>query len=231
MWARTLCPLSSSTLKKAFGSDSTTVPSISMAPSFLAMPSALYYLSVTQLACLQAGACGWLILVREPRATRSRRPGWLALSGSRPSAASFRTLTTAQEPYRVYVRSAVSANPAARRATTSGNSKPGRDIPASSLAGPAGQVTVTSRQLALIRAAPPVDVPAATLRMDPAYPSAEQDRPPWRGNPQRPNVAVAAEGPDHEQDQGAGEPAPPGGAPGGLVPPARLRLAGLASQL
>src|ERR1022692_3847564 len=42
MWARTLCPLSSSTLKKAFGSDSTTVPSISMAPSFLGMSSALH---------------------------------------------------------------------------------------------------------------------------------------------------------------------------------------------
>src|SRR6516165_6007854 len=41
MWARTLCPLSSSTRKKAFGSDSTTVPSISMAPSFLGMSSAL----------------------------------------------------------------------------------------------------------------------------------------------------------------------------------------------
>src|ERR1022692_973675 len=45
MWARTLCPLSSSTLKKAFGSDSTTVPSISMAPSFLGMSSALRCLS------------------------------------------------------------------------------------------------------------------------------------------------------------------------------------------
>src|ERR1700689_20294 len=41
MWARTLCPLSSSTRKKALGSDSTTVPSISMAPSFLGMYSAL----------------------------------------------------------------------------------------------------------------------------------------------------------------------------------------------
>src|SRR5690606_33701098 len=36
MWARTLWPLSSCTLNMAFGSDSTTVPSISMAPSFLA---------------------------------------------------------------------------------------------------------------------------------------------------------------------------------------------------
>src|SRR5580658_975102 len=42
MWARTLCPLSSSTRKKAFGSDSTTVPSISMAPSFLGISSALH---------------------------------------------------------------------------------------------------------------------------------------------------------------------------------------------
>src|ERR1700689_3610519 len=41
MWARTLCPLSSSTRNKALGSDSTTVPSISMAPSFLGMSSAL----------------------------------------------------------------------------------------------------------------------------------------------------------------------------------------------
>src|ERR1700760_468823 len=43
MWASTLCPLSSSTLKKAFGRDSTTVPSISMAPSFLGMSSAFRY--------------------------------------------------------------------------------------------------------------------------------------------------------------------------------------------
>src|SRR6185437_6360595 len=43
MWARTLCPLSSSTLKNAFGSDSTTVPSISMAPSFLGISSALRF--------------------------------------------------------------------------------------------------------------------------------------------------------------------------------------------
>jgi hypothetical protein len=58
--------LSSSTLKKAFGSDSTTVPSISMAPSFLAMPSALRYLSLSTSSQvgLQAGACGWLILPR-----------------------------------------------------------------------------------------------------------------------------------------------------------------------
>jgi hypothetical protein len=35
--------LSSSTRKKAFGSDSTTVPSISMAPSFLGMSSALRF--------------------------------------------------------------------------------------------------------------------------------------------------------------------------------------------
>src|SRR6266702_4171218 len=41
MWAKTLCPLSSSTRKKAFGSDSTILPSISMAPSFLGISSAL----------------------------------------------------------------------------------------------------------------------------------------------------------------------------------------------
>jgi hypothetical protein len=34
--------LSSSTLKKAFGNVSTTVPSISMAPSFLGISSALH---------------------------------------------------------------------------------------------------------------------------------------------------------------------------------------------
>src|SRR5690606_16576367 len=43
MWASTLCPLSSSTLNMAFGSDSMTVPSISMAPSFLGMSSALHW--------------------------------------------------------------------------------------------------------------------------------------------------------------------------------------------
>src|SRR5215470_3868260 len=55
MWARTLCPLSSSTLKKALGSDSTTVPSISMAPSFLGISSALHcclLVSCLLLSCL-----------------------------------------------------------------------------------------------------------------------------------------------------------------------------------
>src|SRR5579875_3420955 len=46
MWARTLCPLSSSTRKNALGSGSTTVPSISMAPSFLGMSSALRWCRV-----------------------------------------------------------------------------------------------------------------------------------------------------------------------------------------
>src|SRR3712207_7997068 len=41
MWASTLCPLVSSTRKNAFGRASTTVPSISMTPSFLAMSSAI----------------------------------------------------------------------------------------------------------------------------------------------------------------------------------------------
>src|SRR5271166_1090846 len=72
MWARTLCPLSSSTLKKAFGSDSTTVPSISMAPSFLAMPSALRYLVWPACCCLQARRL-WLPDLR-PRA-QARLPG------------------------------------------------------------------------------------------------------------------------------------------------------------
>src|ERR671911_2743727 len=39
MWARTLCPLLSSTRNIAFGRASTIVPSISMTPSFLAIPS------------------------------------------------------------------------------------------------------------------------------------------------------------------------------------------------
>src|SRR5436305_12584416 len=47
MWASTLCPLSSSTRKKAFGSDSTTVPSISMAPSFLGISSAFHFIGRT----------------------------------------------------------------------------------------------------------------------------------------------------------------------------------------
>src|SRR6266849_4607260 len=42
MCASTLCPLSSSTRKKALGSDSTTVPSISVAPSLLGIYSALH---------------------------------------------------------------------------------------------------------------------------------------------------------------------------------------------
>src|SRR3954466_7145308 len=41
MWARTLCPLLSSTRNMAFGSASTTVPSISITPSFFGMSSAL----------------------------------------------------------------------------------------------------------------------------------------------------------------------------------------------
>src|SRR6266568_4851051 len=56
MWARTLCPLSSSTLKKALGSDSTTVPSISMAPSFLGMSSALHCWLVV-LCCASSLCC------------------------------------------------------------------------------------------------------------------------------------------------------------------------------
>src|SRR5687768_16817489 len=41
MWARTLCPLLSSTRNIAFGRASTTVPSISITPSFFGMSSAI----------------------------------------------------------------------------------------------------------------------------------------------------------------------------------------------
>src|SRR3954452_15938322 len=41
MWARTLCPLLSSTRNIAFGRASTTVPSISITPSFFGMSSLL----------------------------------------------------------------------------------------------------------------------------------------------------------------------------------------------
>src|SRR5262245_41211605 len=41
MWARTLCPLVSSTRNIAFGRASTTVPSISITPSFFGMSSAI----------------------------------------------------------------------------------------------------------------------------------------------------------------------------------------------
>src|SRR6185437_1141738 len=48
MWARTLCPLLSSTRNMALGSGSTTLPSTSMAPSFLAMSSAFPALPLYQ---------------------------------------------------------------------------------------------------------------------------------------------------------------------------------------
>src|SRR6476620_4279037 len=41
MWARTLCPLLSSTRNMAFGRASTTVPSISITPSFFGMSSTI----------------------------------------------------------------------------------------------------------------------------------------------------------------------------------------------
>src|SRR5829696_10579252 len=47
MWARTLWPLDSSTLNMAFGRASTTVPSISMTPSFFGIASALLRLLLT----------------------------------------------------------------------------------------------------------------------------------------------------------------------------------------
>lgn len=46
MCARTLCPFVSSTLNMAFGSASATVPSISIAPSFLAKQYLLIYVGV-----------------------------------------------------------------------------------------------------------------------------------------------------------------------------------------
>src|ERR1700753_2095750 len=73
MWASTLCPLSSSTRKKALGKVSTTVPSISMAPSFLGMSSALH---------LRA----WLVVSRQSAMVRPRNEGPQDGSTSRPIA-------------------------------------------------------------------------------------------------------------------------------------------------
>src|SRR5215472_1659701 len=65
MWARTLCPLSSSTRKKAFGSDSTILPSISMAPSFLGMSSALRFPAVASgLSGRPPGPCIFVVPCR-----------------------------------------------------------------------------------------------------------------------------------------------------------------------
>src|SRR6266705_1493041 len=79
MWARTLCPLSSSTLKKALGSDSTTVPSISMAPSFLGISSALRYSYLLLLALMwptrlaAADSTRLAVSVRQPLQHRQQR--------------------------------------------------------------------------------------------------------------------------------------------------------------
>src|SRR3954451_16726286 len=72
MWARTLCPLLSSTRNIALGRASTTVPSISITPSFFGMSSTIRCLFVYRRpANLPAGAAGWVDLMRPSVAPRS----------------------------------------------------------------------------------------------------------------------------------------------------------------
>src|SRR6476659_5906860 len=66
MWARTLCPLLSSTRNIALGRASTTVPSISITPSFFGMSSAICW-----------GTFGLVFRsVREPPQPLVRGSGW-----------------------------------------------------------------------------------------------------------------------------------------------------------
>src|SRR5690625_5099136 len=82
MCASTLCPLSSSTRKRAFASASVTVPSTSITPSFFAMPPQSLAPAVRQLSSAFSGPAH-RIAASEHGGQRGRRrsaPCWCRTS-------------------------------------------------------------------------------------------------------------------------------------------------------